>query len=119
MVNKELVKKWVAALRSGDYKQGREQLRNGDQFCCLGVACDIVKEQIGIDWNGDRFDKKLSFLPDSVTGVFGEIDSILDTTLPITYKTFARIGGKTLIGYNDRGATFEEIADIIEEQYLG
>lgn len=31
----------VAALRSGKYKQGRNQLRYGDKFCCLGVACDI------------------------------------------------------------------------------
>lgn len=38
----ELKAKWVAALRSGEYKQGREVLRNGDQFCCLGVLCDII-----------------------------------------------------------------------------
>ena len=34
--------KWVEALRSGKYKQGRGQLRLGDTYCCLGVLCDIM-----------------------------------------------------------------------------
>ena len=34
--------KWVAALRSGKYKQGTGQLRTEDDcYCCLGVLCDI------------------------------------------------------------------------------
>lgn len=33
---------WVAALRSGEYKQGHRALHLGDTFCCLGVACDIL-----------------------------------------------------------------------------
>lgn len=37
-------KKWVAALRSGEYKQGRDKLHNAinNTFCCLGVACHIA-----------------------------------------------------------------------------
>ena len=31
----------MTALESGDYKQGRDRLRDGDDFCCLGVACDL------------------------------------------------------------------------------
>lgn len=46
-MNKEFKAKWLTALRSGEYKQGRNFLRqtnpNGkDRFCCLGVLCDIV-----------------------------------------------------------------------------
>jgi hypothetical protein len=33
---------WVRALRSGKYKQGKNQLRSGDRFCCLGVACELA-----------------------------------------------------------------------------
>lgn len=29
--------KWVAALESGDYKQCRQRLHEGDAYCCLGV----------------------------------------------------------------------------------
>lgn len=40
---------WLAALESGDYVQGIGQLRDDtDQFCCLGVACDLaVKKGLG------------------------------------------------------------------------
>ena len=42
-MNKELKKKWVAALRSGGYQQGRHVLysEREDTYCCLGVLCDI------------------------------------------------------------------------------
>ena len=44
-----LKKKWVEALRSGDYKQGKGRLRRADEshldmpdaFCCLGVLCQV------------------------------------------------------------------------------
>ncbi len=43
--DKQSLKRWFAALRSGVYAQGRGQLckgtREGDVFCCLGVLCDL------------------------------------------------------------------------------
>src|SRR5690348_17476896 len=34
---------WVAALRSGEYRQGSGTLRSDqDEFCCLGVLCDLA-----------------------------------------------------------------------------
>jgi hypothetical protein len=45
-MDKDLKDKWVEALRSGKYKQGREVLRNGDnEFCCLGVLADVNGQQ--------------------------------------------------------------------------
>lgn len=41
-MNKALKKKWVDALRSGKYKQGKTALRVGNNFCCLGVLCDVI-----------------------------------------------------------------------------
>jgi len=39
---KEFATRWVAALRSGEYKQGNGTLRmlydDGNHYCCLGVA---------------------------------------------------------------------------------
>lgn len=32
---------WIAALESGAYEKGKEQLRSDDGFCCLGVLADI------------------------------------------------------------------------------
>lgn len=37
----EIKAKWIAALRSGEYRQGRETMRQGDRYCCLGVLCDV------------------------------------------------------------------------------
>lgn len=42
-MNAELKAKWVAALRSGNYKQGVGTLRSDSgKFCCLGVLCDVA-----------------------------------------------------------------------------
>lgn len=41
-MNQEIKAKWVEALRSGRYKQGRGVLRQGNEFCCLGVLADIM-----------------------------------------------------------------------------
>lgn len=46
---KNLVKKWVAALRSGKYKQGKGVLRSEKgKYCCLGVLCDVASPK---GWN--------------------------------------------------------------------
>ena len=42
----KLKRKWLAALRSGKYLQGRNRLRRGNRFCCLGVLADVA----GCDW---------------------------------------------------------------------
>lgn len=34
-------KKWLTALRSGEYTQGRYKLRHAGNFCCLGVLCNL------------------------------------------------------------------------------
>jgi len=43
----ENAKKWVKALRSGEFKQGTGYLRKGDKFCCLGVACAVYQDEVG------------------------------------------------------------------------
>lgn len=53
-MNPEIKAKWVAALRSGEYKQGRDSLRKGDGFCCLGVLCDLYDSEHSSDsWQID------------------------------------------------------------------
>lgn len=41
-MNREIKKRWIDALRSGEYKQGHYRLRLDNQFCCLGVLCDLM-----------------------------------------------------------------------------
>jgi hypothetical protein len=66
--NKGLVKKWVEALRSGKYQQGRSSLRAKgipialaqDKFCCLGVLCDVIDSE---RWKGCQWEGKDGYLP--------------------------------------------------------
>lgn len=44
---KAFKRKWIAALRSGKFKQGENYLKNNpsgneNEYCCLGVACEIL-----------------------------------------------------------------------------
>jgi hypothetical protein len=52
-MKKGLKKKWVAALRSGKYEQGREYLQADGKFCCLGVLCEVAKVP-SVDLSGER-----------------------------------------------------------------
>lgn len=132
-INKELVKKWVEALRSGKYKQGRSALRNRDnEFCCLGVLCDISKQDLGIDWKLDDeiyyMEELGGVLPDKVweylgKGVTNYKVEISTTNSKIPSSLFGE--GVLLKNYvylvtlNDcYGVSFERIADIIEEEFL-
>lgn len=45
---KDVKKKWVAALRSGKYEQGRQFLESNGEYCCLGVAvkCGLAEVHV-------------------------------------------------------------------------
>lgn len=98
----EIKTKWVEALRSGDYTQGKHVLRTKDNnFCCLGVLCDIV----------DPSGWEMSVLNDSYHYI---------GTLPmafaqdIDFPLVPNVEG-ILQNMNDSGVPFSEIADWIEE----
>lgn len=99
----EIKELWLKALRSGEYKQAKNYLRRNDQFCCLGVLCDLhAKAGLGF-WDNDG-------------GYLHE-----DKVLPRTIQEWAGLNtsepeaeGRTLSGLNDDGVDFNEIADIIE-----
>lgn len=104
----EWKRKWVEALRSGEYKQGRYQLmEDNGSFCCLGVLTDLVVKESGgkYSWDEDTgFIYDQGVLPGEVPNVVG-LDS---------YDPYAE--GHTLSSWNDdRGADFNRIADIIEK----
>lgn len=112
----ELKEKWVAALHSGDYRQGTLQLarQEGDgvyAFCCLGVLCDIAGLEYTVHESNDL-----------VLGTYRRYKFEGGTdpaTLPLTFRE--KVGIPTnevdeLIAMNDdRKASFDEIADYIEE----
>ena len=50
-MNERIKEKWLKALRSGKYKQGKGELREGGKFCCLGVLCDLYTKEKNVPWN--------------------------------------------------------------------
>jgi hypothetical protein len=111
----EVKAKWVEALRSGEYKQGKDRLRCEDTYCCLGVLADLaVREGIGA-WEGnlfvaaaDPFDVGGALTPEAVVEWAG---------LPDTNPVVGADGQRhTLSGLNDNSRTFDEIANLIEAQ---
>ena len=49
-MNKAIARRWVRALRSGKYKQGRRYLKQKDdngklRYCCLGVLCELYQAE--------------------------------------------------------------------------
>lgn len=96
----ELKAKWIAALRSGEYKQGRDRLRCGNTFCCLGVFADVA----GFKWRSDDnviIPRTLSTASHYLPG----------TVLPIDFQ-------RMITRKNDTGTTFAQIADIIERELV-
>ena len=109
-MNPQIKQKWLNALRSGEYQQTQERLRKEDGFCCLGVLCDLYIKENNVEWEIDeddryRYEKHFTVLPPSVVGWAGVEDS----------NPYVNGGIGTLSGLNDKGFTFNEIADLIEE----
>lgn len=109
-------KAWVAALRSGKYQQGRDYLCKDNRYCCLGVACEVLGIGKIIDGMGvatylgdEPNDKDSGWLPRNAKEALGLR----------TYNGTLGDGATSLTLLNDNGATFNEIADIIESEPEG
>lgn len=113
-------KAWVAALRSGEYKQGRLALRTRTgEFCCLGVACELavkagvatvsVENETALYHSGDQTSP--AALPRGVRDWLGLRDSAG------LYNVEQGWRRASLMEANDVDRkTFTEIADLIESE---
>lgn len=94
-------KKWVSALRSGEFEQGKGQLRRHEGLCCLGVACELaVKDGVIPDYDPDHI-----ALPHEVQAWLGLTSNCGKYGINLF-----------LTNDNDRGDSFTEIADTIERR---
>ncbi len=119
-MNPEIKKRWVEALRSGEYRQGTHALKQvvydatGEQYvkyCCLGVLCDLHQKATALSlWRSDTqrgvqtYCDSLCYLPCDVFAWAG-----LQSHDPM-------VEDSSLSCLNDAGGfTFDMIADKIEE----
>jgi hypothetical protein len=118
-MNPEIKRRWIEALRSGEYEQGTYSLRSmkGDKvtYCCLGVLCDLYAKEKGTKWymlsnEYFTFMSLRSELPQKVMKWAG----IKRYDGEFSYKN-----GKdtSLMGLNDDGKSFKQIADVIEKYF--
>lgn len=107
----ELKTKWIIALRSGDYEQGRDgHLRDRlNCFCCLGVLADVC----GVEWQQQRPNESEYHFTSQGHDEFG---LFWPTPSGVAETTREQATVEDLILMNDQaGASFAEIADWIEE----
>lgn len=129
----------VAALRSGDYQQDTGSLRTQNGFCCLGVVCDVYHRETGLGtWvepgahsmpdhyafvtalgTDHEYEEKAILPPDVMEWVgfkthSGRFDDGRATTRASWPSIFRPRNSDTLFELNDNGASFAEIADVIE-----
>lgn len=119
-MNKQIKKEWCSALRSGKYKQctGALKEKDGDEgvgYCCLGVLTSLYgkKTKKRTDLGNDTY----SFLTDKVAKWAGIDTSKCYESYDYEYDPKVKVGKKNrrLSSLNDKGTSFKEIADLIEE----
>ena len=114
------------ALRSGKYTQGGGRLRkNGERYCCLGVACEISGlghwvDEGGLDAYHDGISTSVAQLSTPVAQYYGfpeynyvGIGTKADGSKEFHSRPINR--DVTLATLNDTGNTFSDIADVIDE----
>ena len=105
----EIADKWIAALLSGEYKQAKGKLYDGEGYCCLGVLCKVLGGEF-IEEEGDiKCEGESEILPLSIKEKAGM------SSLSGEYGIGVECNDAQLTRDNDDGKTFKEIAAIIDE----
>ena len=117
-MNARIKKMWTDALRSGHYRQGKTYLNHRGRFCCLGVLTDLYIQQdpshrkwrdYGTGDGTMSFQGDAQLIPQDVVEWAG-----LMGNSPIV-KVGESPKRKSLTELNDKGTSFETIADFIEK----
>ena len=116
-MNKKVKKKWLKALRSGEYKQGNSYLRIDDTFCCLGVLCDIHSKETNRNWQKSKGEYRYVGRPYDIPDIVLRWAGLSLANVGDNYRCVAYKGKKKhLAAVNDDGYSFKQIANIIESQ---
>lgn len=121
-MNSEIKTRWADALRSGNYEKGRRYMHVDDKFCALGVLCDLHAKETGNVWQVTPrtfrdhnyacqvYLDQVQFPPKEVYE-WADLDP--RTVLFVPKKPDYRW---PIAKVNDFFCTFDELADLIEEQ---
>lgn len=108
-MNADIKQRWVEALRSGQYKQGSGCLKVNDSYCCLGVLCELHRQDFpGKGWQ----------LASTRSLLFSYISEYDFHEPPAEVSAWTGLDPSVydlLADANDSGADFPTIASLIEE----
>lgn len=132
MPNQEIMREWVSRLRSGDYTQGRGKLslKGWDgvrRHCCLGVLADLAAERgvtpqpiaipgmvSGVEAGLYNYEGGNTIMPPEPVLEWADIP-VGDAVHVIASD---ELSANALAHLNDGGKTFDQIADLIEEEWI-
>jgi len=112
----DIKEKWLEALRGGEYKKGKHHLLNNNEYCCLGVLCEVQNRPRNISKVGiTKFDDDYGALSD-VNPLYSTLDAfgyfvgfnIISTNL---------LEHISLANLNDRVESFDEVIEVIEKYF--
>lgn len=101
-MSRENGEKWLAALRSGDYEQGRGSMLRDGKYCCLGVLEQVVSGKVEDKEGWPSY----SWL---------EANKIYFKDALNQKTQNPEISGYSAAGHNDIGMPFSTIVNLIEE----
>jgi hypothetical protein len=137
-MKKNIANKWIKALTSNKYKQGRNVLCHQGankqyKYCCLGVLCDLYTKDSDIAKNPKKqlevekekfqlvankkavnvllYNDTMEILPNEVikwAGMKSSDGEVFNSKLDESI---------TLAEMNDTGSSFEEISEVIKKNY--
>ncbi len=121
MVNRDLMLKWIKALRSGDYPQIRGFLHTTEGLDALGVLCDIVDPQ-GWDIENPHHSAASRYYPARTFYDFTWKGVSSTYVLPEPLQDYLGVYHNfcyQMVECNDkRGMDFNQIADMLERIYI-
>ena len=116
-MKRDVMKKWVTALRSNKYKQGKECLLKDGKHCCLGVLCEIYNK----DRTRQGKNPIKTYINDEKLVRFGRESAVLPETVRRWAGMHSKVGwlpcSNHLAGLNDLGVKFKTLANKIEKHY--
>lgn len=122
-MKKEIKEKWLKALRSGKYKQGQHYLKLGNNFCCLGVLCDLHRKEDPEkrEWysGGQYYYSEKDVLPEEVAkwaGLEGQNATNPSLIAEEKEQHITSLNDGVLSLGVSHPYSFTELADLIEEQ---
>jgi hypothetical protein len=115
-MNTEIAQRWVDALRSGKYVQGRYLLKQkrekSDKYCCLGVLCELYLQ----DHPDSPLRPAIQLDTETLTHgdfyTFGQESEVLPKPVQ-EWAGIDEITCRSLAELNDSGNSFTKIADTI------